>query len=216
MFKTKNDLGEGTRVKAVELLNARLADCNDLQTQAKQAHWNVKGPSFIALHELFDKANEAVEDYVDDIAERAVQLGGVAEGTACTAARRSSLAEYPGQRGGRPQPRRGPVVGPGGLRQGGAAGHRRGRRAGRPGHGRPVHRGVARHRQVAVVRRGPPPGRAVDQRQPSRSYQFCCPPAPPRKSAGREAGKACYRIVPDAHFLAPLTVSNVRARGKES
>jgi starvation-inducible DNA-binding protein len=95
MFKTKNDLSEATRVKAVELLNARLADCKDLQTQTKQAHWNVKGPSFIALHELFDKINEAVDEYVDEIAERAVQLGGVAEGTARMVAKRSSLPEYP-------------------------------------------------------------------------------------------------------------------------
>src|SRR6266704_2499638 len=95
MFKTRNDLSEATRVKAVELLNARLADCIDLQTQTKQAHWNVKGPHFIGLHELFDKINEDVEDYVDLIAERAVQLGGVAEGTARIAAKRSSLNEYP-------------------------------------------------------------------------------------------------------------------------
>ena len=95
MFKTKNDLSEGTRAKAIELLNARLADCIDLQSQCKQAHWNVKGPTFIALHELFDKVNEAVEDYVDDIAERVVQLGGVAEGTIRIAAKRSSLGEYP-------------------------------------------------------------------------------------------------------------------------
>ena len=95
MFKTKNDLPEATRVKAVELLNARLADCTDLQTQTKQAHWNVKGPNFIALHELFDEINGEVEDYVDDIAERAVQLGGVAEGTARMVAKRSSLPEYP-------------------------------------------------------------------------------------------------------------------------
>jgi starvation-inducible DNA-binding protein len=95
MFKTKNDLPETTRVKAVELLNARLADCKDLQTQTKQAHWNVKGPNFIGLHELFDKINEAVEEYVDEIAERAVQLGGVAEGTARMVAKRSTLPEYP-------------------------------------------------------------------------------------------------------------------------
>src|ERR1700675_1978219 len=95
MFKTKNALSEATRSKVVELLNARLADCIDLQTQTKQAHWNVKGTNFIALHELFDKVNEEVEDYVDDIAERAVQLGGVAEGTARMAAKRSSLPEYP-------------------------------------------------------------------------------------------------------------------------
>ena len=95
MFNTKNDLSEAVRAKAIALLNARLADAIDLQTQTKQAHWNVKGPSFIALHELFDKVNEDVEDYVDDLAERAVQLGGVAEGTARMAAKRSSLSEYP-------------------------------------------------------------------------------------------------------------------------
>src|SRR5262245_1411021 len=95
MFKTKNDLPEATRVKAVALLNARLADCTDLQTQTKQAHWNVKGPNFIALHELFDKINEELEDYMDDIAERVVQVGGVAEGTARMVAKRRLLSEYP-------------------------------------------------------------------------------------------------------------------------
>jgi len=94
MRQTKNDIPEGARTKLVELLNARLADAIDLQTQCKQAHWNVRGPTFIALHELFDKVNEDVEEYVDLIAERAVQLGGAAEGTARSVAKRSSLAEY--------------------------------------------------------------------------------------------------------------------------
>jgi starvation-inducible DNA-binding protein len=101
MYKTKNDIPEAVRVKAIQLLNERLADCIDLQTQTKQAHWNVKGPNFIGLHELFDQVNAAVEDYVDDIAERAVQLGGVAEGTARMAARRSTLPEYPTATDGR-------------------------------------------------------------------------------------------------------------------
>ena len=95
MFKTKNDLPEDTRARVIDLLNARLADAIDLQSQAKQAHWNVKGPNFIALHELFDKINEDAAENVDDLAERVVQLGGVAEGTVRTAARRSSLSEYP-------------------------------------------------------------------------------------------------------------------------
>src|SRR6478735_3729966 len=81
LYRTKNDLPEETRVEAIALLNQRLADCIDLQTQCKQAHWNVKGPQFIALHKLFDEVNEEVEDYIDLIAERIVQLGGVAEGT---------------------------------------------------------------------------------------------------------------------------------------
>jgi starvation-inducible DNA-binding protein len=95
MFKTKNDLPAKTRTPIVELLNASLADCKDLETQLKQAHWNVKGPHFIALHELFDKIDEDVESYVDEIAERVVQLRGVAEGTARMVAKRSSLPEYP-------------------------------------------------------------------------------------------------------------------------
>ena len=61
----------------------------------KQAHWNVKGPHFIGLHELFDQIDEEVEYYVDMIAERIVQLGGIAEGTVRVAATRSRLEEYP-------------------------------------------------------------------------------------------------------------------------
>ena len=94
MYPTKNDLPETAREKLTETCNARLADAIDLQTQCKQAHWNVKGPSFIALHELFDKVNEDVEEYVDLIAERVVQLGGIAEGTARLIAKRSGLPEY--------------------------------------------------------------------------------------------------------------------------
>ena len=95
LFPTKNDLPEATRSRVSELLNQRLADCIDLQTQCKQAHWNVKGPSFIGLHKLFDDVNDDVEGYVDLLAERIVQLGGVAEGTARTVVGRSSLPEYP-------------------------------------------------------------------------------------------------------------------------
>jgi starvation-inducible DNA-binding protein len=95
MHKTRIDLAEKTRRKVTDLLNARLADAIDLQTQAKHAHWNVKGPSFIALHELFDKVAAEVLDYTDLIAERLVTLGGVAEGTAAVAAERSTLPRYP-------------------------------------------------------------------------------------------------------------------------
>jgi starvation-inducible DNA-binding protein len=95
LFSTKNDLPADTRARLVNLLNGRLADCIDLQTQCKQAHWNVKGPSFIGLHKLFDDINTDVKEYVDLLAERVVQLGGVAEGTARCAAERSRLSEYP-------------------------------------------------------------------------------------------------------------------------
>ena len=95
MHETKNDLPEKIRLQVATLLQERLADATDLMIQAKQAHWNVKGPSFIALHELFDKISEDSEEYVDLIAERIVQLGGVAEGTIQLAAKRSKLPEYP-------------------------------------------------------------------------------------------------------------------------
>src|SRR3954468_11353116 len=95
MFRTKNDLPEATRGKVIEMLNARLADAVDLQSQTKQAHWNVKGPNFIGLHKLFDEVYEDVGEYVDLIAERVVQLGGIAEGTVRFAGQRSSLSEYP-------------------------------------------------------------------------------------------------------------------------
>lgn len=94
-FATKNDLPETTRREVVTLLNQRLADCIDLQSQCKQAHWNVKGENFIGLHKLFDEIYESVEEYVDLIAERVVQLGGVAEGTVRIVAARSDLIDYP-------------------------------------------------------------------------------------------------------------------------
>jgi len=95
MYETENDIPEQRRSELNALMNQRLADAVDLQMQMKQAHWNVKGPHFIGLHELFDKIDEAVEAYVDLIAERIVQLGGIAEGTARVAAERSRLEEYP-------------------------------------------------------------------------------------------------------------------------
>ena len=95
VYATKNDLPEATRLEVIRLLNQRLADSIDLQTQCKQAHWNVKGPTFIGLHKLFDDINEDAEEYVDLIAERVVQLGGVAEGTVGVVAERSTLIDYP-------------------------------------------------------------------------------------------------------------------------
>lgn len=95
LFRTRNDLPHPVRLRACRRLNQQLADCIDLQTQCKQAHWNVKGADFIALHKLFDDINNAVEGYVDLLAERVVQLGGVAEGTLRGAAQRSTLDPYP-------------------------------------------------------------------------------------------------------------------------
>ena len=95
LISTKNDLPPSTRAEVIALLSQHLADCIDLQTMCKQAHWNVKGPSFYQLHLLFDEVSAAVTEYVDLIAERIVQLGGVAEGTARVVAERSAMRDYP-------------------------------------------------------------------------------------------------------------------------
>jgi starvation-inducible DNA-binding protein len=95
LYTTENDVSLDHRTNLINLMNQRLATAVDLQMQMKQAHWNVKGPSFIALHELFDKAYAEAEGYVDLIAERIVQFGGIAQGTVRASANRSELADYP-------------------------------------------------------------------------------------------------------------------------
>jgi len=95
LHRTKNDLPEANRAKLCELLGSRLSSAIDLYLQVKQAHWNVKGPHFIALHELFDKVGEIVEGSVDDLAERIVQLGGTAKGTVQVVGKETSLKAYP-------------------------------------------------------------------------------------------------------------------------
>lgn len=95
MHTTKNDISPAKRKKITQELNQLLSDAIDLKTQTKQAHWNVKGDGFIALHELFDKVATEVEEVVDLLAERVVQLGDTALGTARVAAKNSRLKEYP-------------------------------------------------------------------------------------------------------------------------
>ena len=95
LHETKLDLAKGKREKLIGILNQSLADSIDLVYQAKQAHWNVKGPNFIALHELFDRVATELDTHVDDLAERITTLGGVAMGTVRLSAENSSLAEYP-------------------------------------------------------------------------------------------------------------------------
>src|ERR1700691_3178165 len=93
LHSTKNDLSATVREKSIALLNQQLADTFDLFSQIKQAHWNVKGPTFIALHEFFDDLAEGVEEYIDTIAERATALGGTTLGTVRMAAAASRLPE---------------------------------------------------------------------------------------------------------------------------
>lgn len=94
MHHTHNTLSENIRGQSVELLNRHLAAAIDLHGQIKQAHWNVRGSGFGAVHELFDNIAVEVETYSDLIAERAGALGGTAHGTIQVAADRSFLVPY--------------------------------------------------------------------------------------------------------------------------
>ncbi len=94
MFRTSIDIPERRRVDLIALLNARLADALDLKLQTKHAHWNVKGPQFQQLHELFDQIAGRLEATSDMLAERVTALGGTANGTVRQVAATSTLAEY--------------------------------------------------------------------------------------------------------------------------
>lgn len=93
--QTKNDLKSNAKTVAMSVLNARLADAIDLALATKQAHWNLKGPQFIAVHEMLDGFRTELDDHVDTMAERVVQLGGTALGTVQTVASASKLPAYP-------------------------------------------------------------------------------------------------------------------------
>ncbi len=94
MQHTFNTLSENIRAQSIALLNKNLATAIDLHAQVKQAHWNVRGPGFIAAHELFDKVATEVENTYDAIAERIGALGGTAQGTVAVAAKQSVLVPY--------------------------------------------------------------------------------------------------------------------------
>jgi starvation-inducible DNA-binding protein len=93
-YKSRNDLGANAKAVSIGVLNARLADSIDLALLTKQAHWNIKGPQFIALHEMIDGFRTEVDEHVDTMAERVVQLGGTALGTTQTVAKATTLAAY--------------------------------------------------------------------------------------------------------------------------
>lgn len=94
MPDTRNDLPAAKRTKVCKLLNERLRDSIKLRLCAKNAHWNVKGENFIALHKLFDEVYAEAEGYVDDIAERITALGGFADGSVASLTK-SEIPDHP-------------------------------------------------------------------------------------------------------------------------
>ena len=95
LFRTTNNLKSTAKSVSIGVLNARLAVSIDLALLTKQAHWNIKGPRFIALHEMIDSFRTEIDGHVDTMAERVVQLGGVAMGTMQVVAQESQLVAYP-------------------------------------------------------------------------------------------------------------------------
>jgi starvation-inducible DNA-binding protein len=94
-MKTRNNLKSNAKKVSMEILNARLADGIDLALVTKQAHWNIKGPNFIAVHQMLDGFRGEIDTFVDTMAERVVQLGGTALGTSQTVAAATKLTPYP-------------------------------------------------------------------------------------------------------------------------
>ena len=88
-------LKSNAKSAVIDILNARLADAIDLALITKQAHWNLRGPDFIAIHEMLDPMRAAIDEHVDTIAERVAQLDGIALGTSQAVAKSSTLAAYP-------------------------------------------------------------------------------------------------------------------------
>ena len=95
LHETKNDLNSNTKTTVIALLNRLLADGIDLALLTKQAHWNLKGPQFIAIHEMVDGFRTEIDTNVDTIAERIVQLGGTALGTTQAVNKTTTLKPYP-------------------------------------------------------------------------------------------------------------------------
>ncbi len=97
MYRSPSRLPEDARARLVAALNQSLADGLDLHSQIKVAHWNVKGPLFAALHPQFETFAVSLAAFNDEIAERAVTLGGHVYGTLRYAARVSRVPEYDGE-----------------------------------------------------------------------------------------------------------------------
>ena len=88
-------LNDNAREASISHLNTSLATGIQLQLALKQAHWNIKGPSFIGIHELLDEVRARMDGHVDTIAERIVILGGTADGTLEGVKKNGKLEAYP-------------------------------------------------------------------------------------------------------------------------
>ncbi len=161
LHRTKNN--QNAKAVSVALLQARVADGIDMALITKQAHWNLKGPQFIGVHLMLDTFREQQDEFVDTMAERIVQLGGTAFGTAQEVDKRTKLAPYPIDIYQVSDHVHALIDRYAEVANAIRANIDEVDEAGDAGHRRHLHRGVARHRQAVVVSRGAYPG-AVGQR----------------------------------------------------
>ncbi len=96
---TKLDTGLSPEAQegVTQILNALLADEYVLYTKTRNYHWNVVGPQFHDLHKFFEAQYEALNEIVDEVAERARSLGGWARGTLSDFLQGTRLREHPGE-----------------------------------------------------------------------------------------------------------------------
>ncbi len=80
-MKINIGLTESTRHQIADGLAKVLADSYTLYLKTHNFHWNVTGPMFTTLHELFEKQYIELAAAVDEIAERIRALGFPAPGT---------------------------------------------------------------------------------------------------------------------------------------
>jgi starvation-inducible DNA-binding protein len=74
-------IADDKRQRVIAILNTLLADEFLLYTKTRNYHWNVTGPQFNDLHKFFEAQYEALDETIDEVAERVRALGGRAFGT---------------------------------------------------------------------------------------------------------------------------------------
>lgn len=71
-------ISDSNRKAFIKILNRLLADEFVLYVKTRNFHWNVESPNFSELHKLFEAQYEALDEVIDEVAERARALDGKA------------------------------------------------------------------------------------------------------------------------------------------